>query len=185
MLNTDIMQVAGTEFPFTERDRKVIIKAILRQLFPSLTVFLLLFLISLIYFSLQNISWEIFFLLISLSAIIGIGMFLFVSNKYRQDLKINKVKLEKGIIEKKEYRLVYEPGSASMPVGILTIFFPKIYSREMKGLTLYEVSINGEKYTVEKEKFEYFENGDHVYIKRGYFSNLYLGLIPETTIESP
>jgi hypothetical protein len=178
------MDKAGeNEYELNESDRKVVMKNLLNQVFPSLAITLLIFLVNLIYSGLNHSFGLLFVFLTGIAIFSGVIAFLLLSKKYRSDLKINTVKFEEVKVDKINYRVDYEPGSASMPVNIFSFLFPKIYNRAMKEIHIYEIMINGELFYIEKEEYNMIREGATVSIKRAFHSNLYLGIIPGLIIE--
>lgn len=178
------MAKAGeNEYDMNESDRKVVMKKLLNQVFPSLVITLLIFLINLVYSGFKQ-SFGLIFIILTVFAIFsGVVVFLLLSKKYRSDLKINTVKFEEVKVDKINYRVDYEAGSASMPVSIFSFLFPKIFNRAMKEIHIYEIILNGELFYIEKEEYNMIREGATVSIKRAFHSNLYLGMIPGLIIE--
>jgi hypothetical protein len=121
----------------SKRDCKVIRMALLRTIFPSLSIALTLFLITFL-LSIFVISYGSLFIILTLmSFIIGFVAFHILSSKLRKDLSAKKAILEKGIITSKTHKIDYEPGSVTFPVTILSFLTPKIFKREMKEMNIY------------------------------------------------
>ena len=160
----------------SKRDCKVIRMALLRTIFPSLSIALTLFLITFL-LSIFVISYGSLFIILTLmSFIIGFVAFLILSSKLRKDLSAKKAILEKGIITSKTHKIDYEPGSVTSPVTILSFLTPKIFKREMKEMNIYSVLIGNMKFELTKEDYDKVEEGKDIYIKRALYSNLFLGL---------
>jgi hypothetical protein len=160
----------------TTGDRKIIRKELYCKVFPALTIALFSFLID-IFIAIFNIGFEIlFFTLMFLSIIIGLIAFLIFTKSLRKDLKSKVIRLDFGVVTKKTHRVDYEPGSATMPVTILSIFTLKIFVREMKQVDIYSASINDEDFDLIKEDYEKTEIGGKICIRKAYQSGLFLGL---------
>jgi hypothetical protein len=160
----------------TNQERKKVMKELLSKVFPSLTVTLFIFLIILLIAALK-INFGIYFILLSLgSIIIGFLVFRVSSKNLFQDLQINKVKLINGFVKDKKYRFDYEAGSVTVPVTIFTILTPKVFTREMKKIDIYTVWINDDEFYLEKEDYEKTEVGKEIFIRKSYYSGLFLGL---------
>ena len=164
------------DLTMTNIEKKKVQKDLLSKVFPALTLTLFLFLIVLLIAALK-INFGILFIILSLLAlIIGVLIFIVISKKLRQDLKINKVKLITGLVKDKKHRIDYEAGSATVPVTIWTLLTPKVLFREMKQLDIYTAWINNEKLDLVKEDYNKVEVGEEVIIRKAYFSDIYLGL---------
>jgi len=160
----------------SKRDCKVIRMALLRTIFPSLTIALSLFLITFL-LSIIAISYGSLFVILTLmSFMMGFVAFLILSSKLRKDLSAKKTILEEGIITSKTHKIDYEPGSVTFPVTILSFLTPKIFKRDMKEMNIYSVLIGNMKFELTKEDYDKAEEGKEIYIKRALYSNLFLGL---------
>jgi hypothetical protein len=157
-------------------ERKVIRKELYSKVFPSLTITLFIFLI-IIFVAIFNIGFEILFITLSfLSLIIGLLAFLIFTKSLRKDLKSNVIKLDSGVVTKKEHIVDYEPGSATLPVTILSIFTLKIFTREMKQVDIYTACINNEIFDLKKDDYEKTEIEGKICIRKAYHSGLFLRL---------
>ncbi len=162
-----------------DKEIKFINRTIRRQVFPSLTCVLFLFLIVFVYSSLNKSFGLQFILMTILCAVLGVVVFLIITRKYRIDLKKGQVKQGEAVVEDKIYKLDYEPGSRSLPVSILSIFLiKKIAQMEMKEIHIYYILVNGERIDLEKTDFESVEKGMPIIIRRTFKSGLFLGLQP-------
>ncbi len=158
------------------KDFKVIRTALLMKVFPSTTIALSLFFITFL-LSIFAISYgSLFIILTFLSILAGIVVFFILTSKLRKDLSTEKTTYEKGTITNKTHKIDYEAGSVTMPVTILSFLTPKIFKREMKQINIYSVSINNMNFELTKEDFEKAEEGKEIYIKRAFYSNMFLGL---------
>ena len=161
----------------TEKETKFLKRTIWRQIFPSSTVTLFLFLIIFVYSSFSNNFGLVFISLAFLSVIIGAIVFFIITSKYRLDLKTGQVKQEKEIVEDKIYKLDYEPGSRTFPVNAFSIIhIKKISQIEMKEMHIYYIIVKGERIDIDKNDFEKVEKGKPIIIRRTPNSNLFLGL---------
>ena len=166
-----------------ESDRKVVMKKLLNQVFPSLAITLLILLVNLVYSGYKH-SFDLLFIILTVFAISsGVVAFLLLSKKYRYDLMTNKVKFEEVKVDTINYRVDYEAGSASMPVSIFSFLFPKIFNSAMRKIHIYEIILKGELFYIKEEEYKMIREGATVSIKRAFHSNLYLGIIPGLIIE--
>lgn len=146
------------------------------KVFPSTTIALSFFFITFL-LSIFSISYgSLFIILTFLSILAGIVAFFILTSKLRKDLSTKKTTYKKGIITNKTHKIDYEAGSVTMPVTILSFLTPKIFKREMKQINIYSVSINNMKFELMKEDFDKAEAGKEIYIKRAFYSNMFLGL---------
>jgi hypothetical protein len=118
----------------------------------------------------------LFFSISAVSIIIGLIIFLSITKKLRMDLISGKVKTVDRVLKDKCYRIDYEPGSATMPVTILSFLSLKIFNREMKQIDIYMAITEEEQFDITKDEFERIEIGEKIIIRRGYYSDLYLGI---------
>lgn len=159
-----------------QKELKILRKACLRQFFPSLFAALFLFLILLIYSSLNNDFGWLFYSLLIASALAGITVFLFLTRKYRADSKSGNVKLIEEMVEDKVSRLDYEPGSATVPVNLLSaLFYKKIFLREMKEVHIYYAIVGSERIDLCRADWDFLEKGQPIILRRAPKSNLFLG----------
>lgn len=164
---------------------KFLERTLWKQVYPSLTVTLFLFLILFVYSSLKNNFGLIFFSLTLIFVLFGMILFLILTRKFRLDLKSGQIKHEKEIVEDKIYKLDYEPGSRSFPVNIFSIIFMKKISQiEMKEKHFYYIIVNGERIDIDKNNFEKVEKGKPIIIRRTLNSNLFLGLQITSTLSN-
>lgn len=171
------METNNQNNKLTEKEIKFLKRTLLSQIFPSLTVTLFLFLILLVYSSINNKFGFVFISLTVISVIIGTIVFFIITRKIRLDLKTGEVIQEKEIIEDKIYKLDYEPGSATFPVNFLSILFiNKISQLEMKEVHIYYIKIKGERIDLDKNDFEKVEKGQPIIIRRTPNSNLFLSV---------
>ncbi len=161
----------------TDSELKIIQKEKWRQIFPASMIFLFLFLILFIYSSLKNEYGTMFLVLLSFSLVISIISFLMLVRKYNEDLKIQKVDLIEKIVEDKVYKVDYEPGSASIPVNLLSLFFIKsLLKRKMKEVHLYYLVIEGEKLYIDQNQFEKAEVSKPIIIRQTSIAKVFTGL---------
>lgn len=174
-----MMDPINQNIKLSDKEIKFVNRTIRRQIFPSLTCVLFLFLIVLIYSSLNQSFGSLFILMTMLCAVIGVVVFLIITRKYRIDLKKGQIKQDEEVVEDKIYKLDYEPGSRSLPISILSIFLiKKIAQIEMKEMHIYYILVNGERIDIEKTDFESLEKGMPIIIRRTFNSGLFLGLQP-------
>jgi hypothetical protein len=161
----------------TNADMKILTKDYLSKIFPSSGIFLFVFLIIFIYSSFnQNFGLQ-FFILTTFALILGIVIFYLITQKHRLDLKDKHVKLQNEIVEDRIYKLDYEPGSATVPVNLLSLFFfKKIFMREMKEMPIYYIVIKGERIYLDKTNFDRTEIGKPIKIRLTENTNIFLGL---------
>jgi hypothetical protein len=161
----------------SKNELQILKKEYLNRIFPSTTIFLFLFLIIFIYSSFNN-SFGLAFLLLTFFAVaVGTSYFYLITQKIRLDLKFRKVNLLTEIIEDKVYKLDYEPGSASLPVNLLSLLFLKKISKlKMKEMHIYYIVVQGEKIYVDKKDFEKAEIGKPIIFRRTENTQLFLGL---------
>lgn len=147
------------------------------KIFPSSVVTLFLFLIVFIYSSLNNNFGLTFILVVILSLLFGALTFIFLTKSHRIDLSRKEVFLESKIIEDCVYKVDYEPGSATVPVNLLSLlFFKQIFMRKMKELHIYYIVVDSERIYLEKEEFEKTEKGKQVFIRKAKHSGILLGI---------
>jgi len=157
-------------------DRNAIRKEMYSKIFPSLTITLLLFLI-IIFVAIFNVGFGLLFItLMVLSIIIGLIFFLIFTKTLRKDLQLNVIKLDPGVVTKKDHRVDYEAGSATMPVTILSIFTLKILTREMKQIDIYSATINDENIDLNKIDYDKIVIGETIGVRKAYHSGLFLSL---------
>lgn len=157
-------------------ERKTIRKELLRKVFPSFTITLFIFHI-IVFVAIFITGFEMLFFALSLiSIIIGLLSFLIFTKSLRNDLKSNIIRLDSGVVIKKDHRVDYEPGSATMPVTLLSIFTLKIFTREMKQIDFYTACIDDEIFDLDKSDYEKTEIGEKIWIRRSYHSGLFLKL---------
>jgi hypothetical protein len=85
--------------------------------------------------------------------------------------------LKNEFVEDKVYKIDYEPGSATLPINILSIFiFKTILNREMKKVDIYYIMIGGEKVYLTRPDFEKAEIGKPIVVKHTLNTKLFLGL---------
>jgi hypothetical protein len=160
----------------TDRDKKTIKGEIISRIFSAITYVLMTFLIAFLIAVFQDKFGLLFLGLSALSVITGVLLFIYTSRKLRSDLKDGKVTLIRKVLKDKNYRIDYEPGSATMPVTILSFLTPSIFSRKMKQVDIYTAWTEEEKYDITKEDFDKIEIGDEIIIKRAYNSDIFLGI---------
>jgi len=147
------------------------------KIFPSSVVTQFLFLIVFLNASLEN-SFDLIFTILTILAILsGAITFFVLTRKHRIDLKEKQVQLENKTIIERVYKLDYEPGSATVPVSLISIlFFKKILMREMKELHIYYIIADDEKIYLDKEDFEKTEKGRKIFVRKAKQTGLYLGI---------
>jgi hypothetical protein len=161
----------------TVEDLKKLRLDFFRNIFPSSVVTLFLFLIVFIQASLKNSFGLTFTFLTILTILIGTIAFHYLTRKHRIDFKEKKVLLEPKIIEDCVYKVDYEPGSATVPVNLLSLlFFKQIFMRKMKEIHIYYIVVDGERIFLEKEEFEKTEKGKQIFIRKAEQTELYLGI---------
>jgi hypothetical protein len=162
----------------TADDLKKVRLDFFRKIFPSSAVTLFLFLIVFIRASLKN-SFELTFTILTILTILtGTITFYFLTKKHRIDFKVKKVQLEPIIVEDCVYKVDYEPGSATVPVNLLSLlFFKKIFMLEMQEMHIYYITVDGERIFLEKEEFEKTEKGKRIFLRKAENTQLYLGIL--------
>lgn len=161
----------------SEKELKMVRHSYLWKLLPPATLFLFLFLVILIYTGLNRNSGLTTILLTVSAFIAGNILFFSTTRDHRLDLQLRKVSIEKAVVEDKIHKLDYEPGSATIPVNLLSILFiNKIASREMKELHIYSIIAGGEKYYTDKISFKKIETGSTILIRRAENTKLFLGI---------
>lgn len=165
-------------FPaMSEKELKAVRHAYCWKLFPALTLFLFLALVILIYTGLNRSSGFITVMLIVSEFIAGSIVFFLSTRDHRLDLQLRNVSVEKVVVESKKHKLGYEPGSATVPVNLLSfLFINKISSRQMKELHSYIINAGGEEYYVDKLTFDIIETGRTILIRRAENTKLFLGI---------
>ena len=147
------------------------------KILPSTAVTLFLFLFALVHASFKNVFGLTFTILTILTIIIGTLTFLYLTRKHRIDLKEKKVIHETKIIEDCVYKVDYEPGSATVPVNLLSLlFFKLIFMRKMKELHIYYIVVDGERIYLEKEVFDETEKGKQIIFRKAKHSGILLGV---------
>ena len=160
-----------------EKERIKLRKAIHWKIFPALTVTLFLMLILLVYSSLQNSFSALFLVLTIVALLAGTVVFLLLTTKYRQDLRNGIVEVESQKVTKKGYELSYEPGSATVPVNILSIFFfRKLLKQEMKPIHSYYIFLGDRRLDLEKSEYLRIEEGQVLFLRWAPKSKMLLGL---------
>ncbi|HOY32558.1 MAG TPA: hypothetical protein PKW80_11825 [Bacteroidales bacterium] len=171
------METINQNNKLTEKEIKFLKRTLWRQIFPSLTITLFLFLIIFVYSSLNNNFGLVFISLTFSSVIIGTIVFLIITRKYKLDLKTGQVKQENEIVEDKIYKLDYEPGSRTFPVNLLSILFiKKISQTEMIEMHIFYIMVKGERIDLDKDDFQKAEKGQPIIIRRTPISNTFLGV---------
>lgn len=171
------METFNQNNKLTEKEIKFLKRTLWRQIFPSLTVTLFLFLILFVYSSITNNFGLVFISSTLIFVLIGTIMFYIITRKFRLDLKTGLIKQEKAIVEDKIYKLDYEPGSRTFPINIFSIIFIKKISQiEMKEMHIYSIIVKGERIDIDKKNFERIEKGKPIIIRRTPNSNLFLGV---------
>ena len=161
----------------TANDLKKVRLDFFSKIFHSSVVTLFLFLIVFIQSSLKNSFGLSFTILTILILLIGTITFHFLTRKHRIDFKEKKVLLEPKIVEDCVYKVDYEPGSATVPVNLLSLlFFKQIFMRKMKEMHIYYIVVDGERIFLEKEEFEKTEKGKQIFLRKARKSELYLGI---------
>lgn len=163
--------------PMSEKELKTLRHAYLWKLFPALTLFLFLALVILIYTGLNRSSGLVTLLLTVSAFLAGSLVFFFTTRDHRLDLQLRRVSVEKAVVEAKKHKLGYEPGSATVPVNLLSmLFIKKIASRKMKELHIYSIIAAGETYYTDKISFKKAETGSAILIRRAENTKLFLGI---------
>jgi len=161
----------------SEKELKMVRHAYIWKLFPTVTLFLFLALVILIYTGLSRSSGLTTFLLTVSAFISGSFVFIFTTRNHRLDLQLRRVSVEKALVEDKKHKLDYEVGSATVPVNLLSFqFINKIASREMKELNIYSITAGGEEYFPDKISFNKIETGSIILIRRAENTKLFLGI---------
>jgi hypothetical protein len=109
---------------------------------------------------------------------VGVGLYIFyiTSKKLRYDLKTGEIKKITKILINKDLKIDYEPGSATMPVTILSFLTPKIFKGEMRQVNIYKAWTDEGEFLITKEEFEKINVNDKILVRRGYHSDLFLGI---------
>lgn len=103
----------------------------------------------------------------------------FLTKNHRLDLKFKTAITENTIVQNKKYKMDYEPGSVLHPFKLLSLFsFRKIELSEMKEMPWYSVTVNDEKYFVEKYFYYKIKTGDNVMVRTAEHTKLFLGFDP-------
>jgi hypothetical protein len=171
------MNIINQNNRLSGKEIKLLKRTLWRQIFPSLTVTLFLFLILFVYSSTNNKFGLAFFSLILLFIIIGANIFLILTRKYILDLKSGLAKQEKEIVEDKICKLDYEPGSRSLPINLWSVvFIKKISQSEMKEMHICCIIVKGERIDIDQKDFERAKKGQELIIRRAPHSNLFLGV---------
>lgn len=149
------------------------------KIFPSSVVTLFLFLIIFTHASLNKNFGFTFTILTALAILTGSITFIFLTKNHRIDLKEKKIRLENKYVEDCVYKTDYEPGSATVPINLLSLlFFKQIFMRKMKEKQIYYIIVEGERIDIKKEEFEKIEKGRHIFVKKANRTRLYLGINP-------
>jgi hypothetical protein len=99
----------------------------------------------------------------------------FQTKNHRLDLKFKNAITESAIVQNKKYKMDYEPGSVLRPFKRISIFsFRKTELSEMKEMPLYSITVNDEKYFIEKELFYKIKKGDNVIVRTAEHTKVFL-----------
>jgi hypothetical protein len=176
-INEVVMNQEIPSIQMSEEDARMIKSDYMQKIFPSLAVSFFLFLIIFIHSSFSHQFGFVFLTLTILCILIGLFCFALLTKNHRYDLKLKGISLQEEMVEDKVYKIDYEPGSASVPVNMLSIIFLKtILNREMKKVDIYYIIIGGEKVYLTQSDFEKVEIGKQVIVKRTLRTKLFLGV---------
>jgi hypothetical protein len=159
-----------------ENDKKTIKQEILSKISLSISLFFFLNMIFILIASLEIGFGLLFLILIVVSVALCAFVFSMTTRKLRIDLKSGKVNRIVKLLINKEFKVDYEPGSATMPVTILSFLTPKIFNREMKQVDRYKAFFDDEEFLITKEEFDEITINKEVAIRKGFYSDLYLGI---------
>ncbi len=118
----------------------------------------------------------VFFSLSAISLSLGIIAFYLTTKKLRKDLAIGKVKTEKQIIKNKFYKKIQVPGDTSKLDSLLIGLSHNLLLYKVKLVYKYSAVTDDGNIDISKEEFEQIKIGQSIIIRKGYYSDLYLGI---------
>jgi len=118
----------------------------------------------------------VFFSLSAISITLGIITFYVITKKFRKDLQIGTAKTEKQIVKNKFYRTIQVPGDTSKLDSFLMGLSHNILLNKVKLVHKYSVVIDDGNFEITKEEFEQIKIGQSIIIRKGYYSDQYLGI---------
>lgn len=162
----------------TIQDLKKVRRDFIHKIFPSLVVTLVIFLMVFLYACFARDFGWIFLLLTSLSVVSGMIAFILFTAKHRKDLREKKVLLEEKMVDGRVEKVHHEPGSATVPVNLFSIFFIRqILMRTMKEEHVYYIVAGGEKVVLEKSEFDLTAEGQPTIIRKALYTGIFLGIM--------
>ena len=118
----------------------------------------------------------VFFSLSAISITLGIITFHLITKKLRKDLQIGTVKTEKQIVKNKFYRTIQVPGDTSKLDSFLIGLSHNLLLYKVKLVYKYSAVIDDGNIEITKEEYEQIKIGQSIIIRKGYYSDQYLGI---------
>ena len=166
----------GEMSEITNKELKIIKEDYRSKVFFFIAIFGTIILFAFIYTVLAEIPRKGMLPITIISFVVCFTIVYVLTKKHRLDLKYKNAISEIVIVKDKKYKMDYEPGSASINPSIISILFFKNTVRvEMKEMPLYLITVNDEKYFVEKDLFNKMEKGDNVIFRTSEYTKLFLG----------
>jgi hypothetical protein len=163
---------------FSTEDREKVKREVLRMIFPALTIFLFIFLTDFVYASLESSFSVVFYSILAMAILVSVISFYFMTRKLILDIRNGKATIKSSVIQEKNHKKDYEPGSA-YPGGPFSYYINKIFPwfrYENKEREIYYMVVNDERIYLTEDEFKMIENKETVNIRLSKEAELYLGL---------